>query len=348
MHAKTNLIVVLFLSILSIAVLANYASVRAAEGESGEGPAVVEHETGFYYTVQKGDTLWDLSQQFSNSPWQWTELWQENEQIANPHRIYPGERLRLYRRKGAHKYGVEDKDKAPKPDIAPGAISYYFSAIDHVGFIRKQPVEPHGTIYKVRETKEMIYEEDIVYISPGKNASLTPGSKYTIYRTLKPIRAVHNNAYIGIQHYLTGIVEIIQQEEQFCIGKVVKSYRPIKINDKLMPYNRRVQRITLQKSQDGIQGRIIEGEEHQTMIGDTTIAFIDKGKVDGIKPGQFYSLYYLDEHRVKAATGEQAIFTPVDFGELFVIHIEDTTSTVLITRTEKEFGAGTTIRTPLQ
>ena len=37
---------------------------------------VVESETGFYYTIQKGDTLWDLSQQFSDSPWLWPELWE--------------------------------------------------------------------------------------------------------------------------------------------------------------------------------------------------------------------------------------------------------------------------------
>ena len=61
----------------------------------------VEYETGFYYTVQKGDTLWDLSQKFSDTPWQWPEMWKENSQIANPHLIYPGQRIRLYRRRGA-------------------------------------------------------------------------------------------------------------------------------------------------------------------------------------------------------------------------------------------------------
>ena len=350
MHSKTNIVFVFVLSIVAIFAMIGISSTRAAESDTGEGPAVVEHETGFYYTVQKGDTLWDLSQQFSNSPWQWTELWQENQQIVNPHRIYPGERIRLYRRKGAHRYGMldADKDAGAKVEFPPDSLSYYLSAIDLVGFIRKQPVDPHGTIYKVREAKEMIYERDIIYIKPEGGAQLTPGSKYTIYRTLKPIRAVYNNQYIGIQHYITGLVEIIQQEEQFVIGKVLKSYRPIFVNDNIMPYNQRPQRIALQKSQEGIEGRIIEGEEHQTMIGDTTIAFIDKGKQDGIKPGQFYSLYYQDEHRVKLTSGSQTIYTPVDFGELLVVHIEDTTSTVLITRAEKEFAAGTKIRTPLQ
>ena len=80
--------------ILFIALFAIPLSTAAAEGDK-----TVEYETGFYYTVQKGDTLWDLSQKFSDTPWQWPELWKENQEISNPHRIYPGERIRLYRRR---------------------------------------------------------------------------------------------------------------------------------------------------------------------------------------------------------------------------------------------------------
>ena len=72
---------------------------------AAEDGTTVEYQTGFYYTVQKGDTLWDLSQKFSDTPWQWPELWQENNQIANPHRIYPGQRIRLYRRREAYGSG---------------------------------------------------------------------------------------------------------------------------------------------------------------------------------------------------------------------------------------------------
>ena len=195
----------------------------------------------------------------------------------------------------------------------------------------------------------MISERDEVYIRPEGNASLAPGSIYTIYRTLKPIRAVNTNKYIGIQHYLAGLVEIVHQEEQFSIGKVLKAYRPIKLSDKLMPYNRRLPRIQLQASQEGLKGEIIVGEEHQELIGDSVVAFIDKGQKDGVKPGQFYSLYYQDEHRIIRERGaEELVKTPVDFGELLIIHTEKTTATVLITRTEIEIKAGTTIRTPLQ
>ena len=76
-----------------------------------ESETSLEHEAGVYYTIRKGDTLWDLSHHFLDTPWQWPDMWSENSHIANPHRIYPGDRIRLFQRKDIEKWVATDLDK---------------------------------------------------------------------------------------------------------------------------------------------------------------------------------------------------------------------------------------------
>jgi len=45
---------------------------------------------GIVHTVIAGDTLWDLSAKYLGTPWKWTEIWERNRFITNPHYIYPG------------------------------------------------------------------------------------------------------------------------------------------------------------------------------------------------------------------------------------------------------------------
>ena len=298
----------------------------------------VEYEAGFYYIIQRGDTLWDLSRQFFDSPWLWPDLWRENSQIFNPHLIYPGECIRFFRREGieqpvktrANKKVLQVKDSQKQSPY------YLYSAIERVGFIKEEPVVPHGSIFKVKDDKTLISKGDMVYIRQNESRSFTPGDKYTVYRTLKPIRNNKTKTYIGIQHYLTGIVEITKKESHFVVARVVQSFRSIEINDFLMPYKQRLPEITLTKNKKGLSGKIIVSEEHECIIGDNTIAFIDKGKKDGVKPGQRYDIYYED---VPPAH--------VDFGTLLILHTERTTSTVLITSSEKSIYPGTKIHSPI-
>ena len=303
-----------------------------------------ETKNGYYYTVQKGDTLWDLSRRFADSPWVWPELWTENSTvIANPHLIYPGQKIRLTRKAGASPQMPAGSDKQLQANV-----HYYYSSINQVGFIRRVPVAPQGVIFqKPVKGTTMIAEGDIVYLKPEGNAALQTGGLFTVYRTFDPLYDQSTKELIGTQHLLVGIVQVTQRQPEYAIGKVLKSYRPILLSDKLMPYSRQNPRILLEKSKEGIDGTIMMSEEHLNMFAELNTAFIDRGRIHGIKEGQIYSVYYRDENKLGTAKSSQTITIPVDCGELIVLHVEDTNSTVLITDTEKELFAGALMRTPL-
>ena len=48
-----------------------------------------------FHVVQPGDTLWDISEKFLKSPWLWPEIWHVNDQVENPHLIFPGDIISL-------------------------------------------------------------------------------------------------------------------------------------------------------------------------------------------------------------------------------------------------------------
>jgi hypothetical protein len=210
------------------------------------------------------------------------------------------------------------------------------------------PVAPQGVIFqKMVKGTSMIAEGDIVYLKPEGNAALETGALFTVYRTFDPLYDQSTKELIGTQHLLAGIVKVTQRQPEYAIGKVIKSYRPILLSDKLMPYSRRNPRILFEKSKEGIDGTIVLSEEHLNMFAELNTAFIDRGRVHGIKEGQIYSVYYRDANKLGTSKSSPTITIPVDYGELVVLHVEEANATVLITDSEKELFAGVLMRTPL-
>ena len=333
------------------------AVVFPAATASGQESETVEHEAGFYYTVKKGDTLWDLSQRFVDSPWLWPDLWQRNAQIANPHRIYPGERIRIYHKDWIERMRKEPVPEEPEPEPAPievarapepeepPAETIAYPPIDSVGFIRKHRAGSFGTIFKVKDDKELIGQGDLVYINPDAG-TLEEGARYTIFRTLEPLKDKQTNQFIGIQHYLLGIVEILSIREDFALAEIYRSYESIRIGDKLMNYIPADPNITLTRSVKGLKGRIIAAKEGEQLIGDYHLVFLDKGSDDNVARGQRYLVYVQRTGKTSAESKKILTLPPIDTGTLLVLHVEATTATALVTSSVVNITPGDGFRAP--
>lgn len=72
------------------------------------------------YTVQQGDTLWDISVTFFGNGHFWPKLWQLNDDITNPHVIRPGRVMRFSPGTFEQPPRLEIADGAPMPPPSEG------------------------------------------------------------------------------------------------------------------------------------------------------------------------------------------------------------------------------------
>ncbi len=363
--------------------------------DSEQSVAAVDSQSAIYYTVKKGDTLWDLSQRFNNDAWKWPGVWGKNKQLKNPHIIYPGQRIKLFSRSDIEQVKqlemsveedvvqttenveeipefvepdetdktvvdtVQPLDIEPTPEVAtegekPVSLPFFhYSKIESVGFMKKNPVKAHGYVFKVKgPEKIMLSKGDEIYIKESNGFSLTPGAKYFTYDVLSP-RFVKNKmkqtkilgrkskkVKIGSQHVITGIIEVTGKKSGYVLARIIRSFRTVRLKNFIMPYTKRSPEITLAGSVDGLNGKIITSERHESLFGDNKVAFIDKGASHGVKIGQMYNVFYPEEKDSAEFIGGDDLFVPVDFASFIILHAEEKTATVLITSACKAIGAG--------
>src|SRR5215213_10276063 len=109
-------------SITALAFFAISGSISGiAVAQAPSAPLTIKPDAPERYVVVPGDTLWGISQKFTDSPWRWPELWGFNkDQIRNPHLIYPGHVIVLDRARGQLTIGAANAG-GPSAGEAPSS-----------------------------------------------------------------------------------------------------------------------------------------------------------------------------------------------------------------------------------
>jgi hypothetical protein len=134
------------------------------------------------YVVQKGDTLWDISAVFLQSPWLWPEIWHANPHIENPHLIYPGDQLNLVYVDG--KPAITVNRSHPTVKLSPEART-----IDHDQAIETIPlkdIEPFLRKLRILSKADVDLAPYVVASEEDRSVAVTDHHIYV--RGLKNVR----------------------------------------------------------------------------------------------------------------------------------------------------------------
>ncbi|WDP88984.1 MAG: LysM peptidoglycan-binding domain-containing protein [Desulfobacter sp.] len=303
-------------------------------------PFDVQEDTGFYYTIKKGDTLWDLSQKFYNSQWDWPGLWEMNKKIKNPHWIYPGNRIRVYLKPEFKTAGDQKMVEASSP--APITPQFNFPAIDHIGFIKDAEIPALGTIIREQDGNLMMSSDDIIYIRPL--APLTVGMSYQIFNTELVEEKINGSVFKGVKHLIKGKVKILDINDRYATALITASNRYATIGDKIMIPLERNATLTVQEKPAPLDGVILCSEDNERMVNDYKIAFINKGKFDNVRPGQIYSVLQVQQNLSVHDVDDVALLDPLNSGRLIVLHTEPESATVMVLSSKREILPGDLVR----
>ena len=308
-------------------------------GKEARKEETVRFETGLYYTIQRGDTLWDISKQFYDSSYIWPDLWQKNEYIPNPNWIYPGNRIKLYDRIEQNAIPAQQRKKEKKRSF------FTYDPIDRVGFIRKKAVIGSGEVIGSEKQKWLLSVGDELYIHSDEGKKFDVGDRFFVFRHSEASleHPLHGDE-VGIQHLILGVLVMTEVLPDIITATVVEAYEEIEKGDRLMPYKRRSRKIETVDAVPGLEGIILSADEQndRTVFSEGVVVFIDKGEVDGVRAGQAYDIYVQEEEtfRDRDRDTRHLLPPPVVIGRILILHTEKTTATVLITSASRDVCIG--------
>lgn len=313
------------------------------------------------HTVQRGDTLWDISKLFLTSPWRWPELWGMNlDQIRNPHLIFPGQVLVLVKVDGRATLRLaQPADTAVPPTNTVKLSPRVRSELLDNGAISSIPLQLIGPFLNeaiVLETDELATaprivatQEGRVMVSRGETAyvrgDLKGARDFRLFRESKPLVDPGTAQVLGYEAGYVGTAEFTRAAElrTTADGKagveVPASFRLTSvrqeagIGDRLAPVPQRDFSAYAPHAPAGpVNGQIVSIYGEGLTAGQNQIVALNRGARDGIERGHVLALWRDGALTVDKTDGRRSAIKLPDerTGLLFVFRVFERVSYALI------------------
>lgn len=257
------------------------------------------------YTVVKGDTLWDISAHFLQSPWKWPEVWSYNPQIKNPHLIYPGDVvyleydaqgnpiLRVSRGQATVKMAPQVRSTrvdAPIQTIPLNAIEQF---LGKPRVLSKREIDKAGYVLAGKDARLMSGSGDRIYargLIPGED----PSSTYAVLRIGKAYRNPGAKAgdILGYEALHVADAQVVDFGDPSTLH-VKDSTRETLAGDRLIPKKASGldQAFIPKPPATPIEGQIIAVIDGVSRVGQFQTVVVNQGEQDGLETGHVLAVW---------------------------------------------------------
>lgn len=305
------------------------------------------------HAVQKGDTLWDLSGGYLNDPLLWPKIWEVNPGIANPHRITPGQVIK-----------IPDMGKVPVREVtvervvgpvesgpsalAQAGLASSFEPLPIVGVKKDLPLSgerakavqmidpaqyydrgigmltneiPNGGLVLRTEQgwQGAAFGETILISAPGAQV----GQQFGVYRDMGKVESL---AYFSKSpgHLLAdiAIVEVVASDAARQQAVIRRAYAEVRTDDVLgqVPERPTVSARPAATGVASVTGSVVAFQFMRQLAGPDDIVYLNIGADQGLAPGDLLSVAAADQ-----AEGRTS-------GEIMILRVSATTAAAVVTK----------------
>lgn len=272
--------------------------------------AAAKNDDSQYYIVKKGDTLWDISAHFLETPWRWPEIWYVNPQVKNPHLIYPGDEVSLDWVDGKPRFRVNANEKVAnlKPKIR--AVNERIKAIPHDAinkflqrprFVSAEAAQAAPYVLAI-EDKRLLGASGLEFYARGFTQTAT--GNYHVVRLGQAYRD-KKGELIGYEAVVAAKAQVVTAADPV-VMQVITDHREILANDILIPVDLAVfnEDIYPSKAHLATQGEVIAAYDERTVAGFYDVVTVNLGSEHGLGKGQVLSLERRLDNIEDERTGE--------------------------------------------
>jgi hypothetical protein len=350
----------------SITALVLFVLCGAAGAQGTQAPLTLKPDAPDRYVVVPGDTLWGISQRYTDSPWRWPELWGMNrDQIRNPHLIYPGNVLLLDRVRGRLSVATGEATGAPSGTLKLSPrVRAELLARQEIPSIPANVIEPFLTRPLIVEPDGLekaptiiATQADRVIVAAGNSAYVRGIGKaedsYYVYRRGGPLVDPETQQTLAYEAIYLGTAQVTRPGDPPTVT-LSSAVQEIGAGDKLVAVGRLVTPSYVPHAPaKTIRGQVMSIYGGLNKVGEAgrhSIITLNRGRGDGLEVGHVLALLKADTVRdvTKPKDDSEAqIRLPEErYGLVFIFRVFERVSYALVMDAARPVNPADVVQTP--